>query len=184
MPADIGTSYGGFTPTAAPSCQPWKWPANFKIRERPQAIHQLGPPHLQLVTGAEVRAARDLLLDRAHHRGVAVAEEQRAVSHPVVDVLVTVDVPLPGAARALDVDRERQEVANIVGDSAGNRRSRALGEGGRARMPRAELLLDRHGPHDTPSSATTDACTSRGSASTVGSRRRVTPSCAPASTHA
>jgi hypothetical protein len=23
-PADIGTSYGGFTPATTPSCQPWK----------------------------------------------------------------------------------------------------------------------------------------------------------------
>src|SRR2546426_3806280 len=34
-PADIGTSYGGLTPATAPSCQPWKWPVNFTIFDRP-----------------------------------------------------------------------------------------------------------------------------------------------------
>src|SRR5438045_9323647 len=35
MPADIGTSYGGFTAATAPSCHPWKWPVNFRIFVRP-----------------------------------------------------------------------------------------------------------------------------------------------------
>src|SRR2546427_1668492 len=37
MPADIGTSYGGFTAATAPSCQPWKWPVNLTILVRPVA---------------------------------------------------------------------------------------------------------------------------------------------------
>ena len=34
-PADIGTSYGGFTAATTPSCQPWKCPWNFRIFGRP-----------------------------------------------------------------------------------------------------------------------------------------------------
>jgi hypothetical protein len=37
MPADIGISNGGFTPTATPSAQPWKWPVNFTSFGRPVA---------------------------------------------------------------------------------------------------------------------------------------------------
>ena len=35
MPADMGTSKGGFTPVATPSAQPWKWPVNFTSFGRP-----------------------------------------------------------------------------------------------------------------------------------------------------
>ena len=35
IPADIGTSNGGFTPADTPSCQPWKCPVNFTTFGRP-----------------------------------------------------------------------------------------------------------------------------------------------------
>ena len=35
IPADIGTSKGGFTPEETPSCQPWKCPVNFTTLGRP-----------------------------------------------------------------------------------------------------------------------------------------------------
>ena len=62
--------------------------------------------------------ARHLLLDGLDHGGMAVAEEQGAVPHPVVDVLVAVHVPLVGALGALHVDRERGQVPAVVGDAA------------------------------------------------------------------
>src|SRR3989338_8791179 len=123
-------------------------------------------------------------------RGAPGPQQGRAVAHPVVDVLVAVGVPLARAARALDVDGEGREVADVVGDAAGDRRARPLPERGRLRVPGAVLLEDRHGPPIIPeraasrSSSTTAAWASRGSASTVGSRRRVTPSWPPAATHA
>ena len=64
-------------------------------------------------------AARGLLLHGLHHRGMAVAEEERAVAHPVVDELVAVHVPLARSQRALHVDREGLEMAAVVGDPAG-----------------------------------------------------------------
>ncbi len=54
---------------------------------------------LELVAGAQVRAARGLLLHGLDHGGMAVAEEERAVAHPVVDELVPVHVPLARAER-------------------------------------------------------------------------------------
>src|SRR4029453_699586 len=157
-----------------------------------QLVDQLGPPHLERVAGAQVGAARHLLLHGAHGRGVAVAREERAVAHPVVDVLVAVDVPLAAAGRAIDVDRMRGQVTDVVGDPAWNRLARLLGERGRLGMLRAVLVQDAHArsprldpwPHDNPSSATSAAWVSASGASTVGSRRRVRPADAPAPTQA
>ncbi len=73
-----------------------------------------------------------------------MAEEERAVAHPVVDVLVAVDVPLVAALRARHVGPERQQVADVVGDAAGNGLARALGQGGRSRMLGPVLLQDGH----------------------------------------
>src|SRR5262249_14977718 len=75
---------------------------------------------------------------------VAVTEEERAVPHPVVDVLVAVDVPLAAAAGALDVDGKRQMMADIVGHAAGNGPPRALGERGRLGVLRPVFFDDRH----------------------------------------
>src|SRR6185369_2175938 len=132
----------------------------------------------------------------ANDRRMAVTEKERAVPHPVVDILVAVDVPLARAGRALDVGRERSQVANVVSDTAGNRLARALPERGRLRVLRAVLVVDRHRRDPllsmlapmiperdaNRSRSTTAACVSAPRLSTVGSRRRVTPSQAPAAT--
>ena len=52
------------------------------------------PLQLELVPGAEVCAARELRHDRLDDRRMVVAEQQRAVTPDVVDVLVSVDVHL------------------------------------------------------------------------------------------
>ena len=134
-------------PAATPSCQPWKWPTKritfgLPVKARAsrsarceasvpepvkrtlsahghQAVDQLGPPHLELVGGAPVRAARHLPLDGLDHGGVAVAQQQRAVAAEVVDVLVAVDVPLAGARRAGGIDRIGQQRAAVVGEAGG-----------------------------------------------------------------
>jgi hypothetical protein len=49
---------------------------------------------------------------------VAVAEDQRAVTALVIDVGVTVDVPLAPPFRPVDVDRMGKEIAGVVGDAA------------------------------------------------------------------
>src|SRR5712692_5798736 len=91
-----------------------------------------------------MRPPADLLPDRVDHLRVTVTEEQRAVPHPVVDVLVAVDVPLAAAAGALDVDGKRQVMADVVGHAAGDGLPRALGQGRGLRMLRPILFDDRH----------------------------------------
>ena len=64
-------------------------------------------------------AVRELRGGRGHHLRVPVAEQQGAVPHHVVDVLVAVDVPLAGAVATGHEDREGQQAAHLVGGSPG-----------------------------------------------------------------
>ncbi len=64
------------------------------LRGGHELADELGPADFQLVAGTEVRAPRRLLLNGLDHGRVAVTEEERAVTHPVVHVFVTVHVPL------------------------------------------------------------------------------------------
>src|SRR5207244_9048621 len=59
-----------------------------------------------------------------------------AVTHPVLHVLVAVDIPLARAQGALDVDRERRQVADVVRDPPRNHRAGTLPERGRLWMLR------------------------------------------------
>src|SRR6266581_2766045 len=61
--------------------------------------------------------AGGLLLDRGHHRGMAVAEQQRAVAEHVADQLVAIQVPLARAPGPRDGHRERRGEPDIVGDA-------------------------------------------------------------------
>src|SRR5439155_1639417 len=67
---------------------------------RHETAHPFAPLHFFLVAGAVMRALERLLAHGVADGGRIVAEEQRAVSHPVVDVAVAVDVPLVGAVGA------------------------------------------------------------------------------------
>jgi hypothetical protein len=60
--------------------------------------------------------------------GRAMAEEQGAMAHPVVDVAVTIDVPLVGAFGTLDVHRERLHASIVVGHPVGKDRLGACKE--------------------------------------------------------
>jgi hypothetical protein len=115
-----------------------------QLAARDEPVDELRPTHLELVARAHVRASRHLLLHGLHDGRVTVAEEQRAVPHPVVDVLVPVDVPLARAARALHVDGERAQMSDVVRDAARNGATRAVGEHGRVRMRGAEAFDDGH----------------------------------------
>ncbi len=64
-----------------------------------------------------MRAERRLALHRLDERRMRMAEEQRAVSAEVVDVLVAVDVPLARTGGARDVDRIRGSGARVVRQS-------------------------------------------------------------------
>src|SRR5712664_387913 len=95
------------------------------------------------MTGAIVGAFVDLLGDRRGYLGMVVAQQQRAVTHPVVDELVAVDVPLAAAIGALDVDRKWGEVATIVGDATSDCFARTCVELRRSRESLAEGVVDR-----------------------------------------
>ena len=85
-----------------------------------------GPGDFELVASAIVGAFVDLLGDRGGDLWMVVPQQQRAVAHPVVDELVAVDVPLAAAVGPLDVDREWDEIATVVGDATGDCFAREL----------------------------------------------------------
>ena len=56
-----------------------------------------------------MRTEFHLPLDRLHHDGCAMAEQQRAVAAEIVDVLVAIDVPFARTRAAGGVDRIGQQ---------------------------------------------------------------------------
>jgi hypothetical protein len=85
-----------------------------------EAVDELGPAHLDLVRGTPVGAERGLLAHRGDDRGMAVAEQQRAVAAEEIHVLVAVDVPLARAGSASGIDRVGQQRAAVVGEAGGD----------------------------------------------------------------
>ena len=75
-----------------------------------------------------------LLLDRGHHRGMAVAEQQRAVAEHVADQLVAIQVPLARALGPRDGHRERRGEPDIVGDATRHQPPGPGMQRGRARI--------------------------------------------------
>jgi hypothetical protein len=68
-------------------------------------VDQFGDRHLAL--GAERKHGADVLAfaRRRIHLGMAVAEDDRAIAQPVVDIDIVIEVPDSRPAAALDVDR-------------------------------------------------------------------------------
>ena len=58
--------------------------------------------------------------------GIGVAQEEHAVAHEKVDVLIAVHTPFAGAFGPSKVDRHRREVAQIVPNSTGENVASAL----------------------------------------------------------
>ena len=69
-----------------------------------ELLHELHRPDLILAREREADALAHLLVDVVVDPVVAVAEDDRAVAHPQVDVLVLVLVPDPAALAAVDID--------------------------------------------------------------------------------
>ena len=82
------------------------------------------PVLISRTEGGEVKAFVNMCAHRgglAHgleHGRVGVPEQQRAVPHEEVDVLVTVDVPLPAALAVRHVHRDRREEPQVVAGAA------------------------------------------------------------------
>src|SRR5579864_2340244 len=77
-----------------------------------------------------------------------MAQQQRAITHSVVDVLVAIHVPLVRAARMRDVRRSNVVVAQVMANASSDRRPRPLKQGTRTRTlvhepPGQLILLDR-----------------------------------------
>jgi hypothetical protein len=115
----------------------------YALGARHAFANQLGPADFELAARAVVRALLHLLGDGAHDGRMIVAEHERAVAAPAVDVLVPVDVPLAGAVGVVDVERERREDAAVVGGAARHQLRGALVQRLRLRPAGRVLLLDR-----------------------------------------
>ena len=64
-------------------------------------------------------AARHLALHRFHYSGVVMPQQERAMSHPVVNILIAIHVPLVRAVSTIYVDRfERAEIAVVMSNAA------------------------------------------------------------------
>ena len=111
--------------------------------------HQLadpfGPRYFESMTGAVVRATR-CLLDHGitHVRGV-MPHNERAMAHPVVDVLPAIDIPFVRAIGAFDKDRKRLHTAVIVGNAVREEVLGALKERAGCRKRLTIGLFESHG---------------------------------------
>ena len=81
------------------------------LDRRDPAADQLGHFHFERIGNAEADAARGRLADRVEHDRRRVPEDRRAPGADVIDVFVAVDVPNPGALRAVDEERLAAEAA-------------------------------------------------------------------------
>src|ERR1051326_2146395 len=108
-----------------------------------QALNLLGPGNFHLVACAVMRTLVALLGDRGDDARMVVAEQQCAVAHPVVEQLVTIDIPLATAFGPLDVDGKRSEIAAIVSNAARDHVARALVKLRRFRKALAECIFNR-----------------------------------------
>ncbi len=164
-------SWGASAPGMRKSCQPWKWPANLRTRGWPvkmranrraisvasvpddtkrtrstdwhQSLNPLAPFDLALVAGAGVRRLLHLSLHRLDHGGMTVAQQDRAVAGPEIDQLSALDGPLVAAQSAVDVHRERLQMAQIVRDAVGEDGAGLLVQHPRAREGRRVTLGQR-----------------------------------------
>ena len=89
------------------------------LHRRHQVHYRPGPAQLLIGARAQVGAPPDLFGNGVGDGGVRVAQQERAVTGHVVDVLVAVHVPLSGPLPVGDVQREGFGVAVVVGDSSG-----------------------------------------------------------------
>jgi hypothetical protein len=63
-------------------------------------------------------AAVELRMDRREHIGIAMTEDQRTMTHRIVDDAFAIEVELVGAVPSCDIDRKGALVAAVVGDAA------------------------------------------------------------------
>src|SRR5919197_1247594 len=97
------------------------------------------------MTGAVVRATRRLLDHGITHVRGVMPHKERAMAHPVVDVLPAIDIPFVRAIGAFDKDGKRLHTAVIVGDPIREELLGALKERAGCRERLTIGMLESHG---------------------------------------
>src|SRR5207247_1488993 len=97
-----------------------------------QLLDQLHRPDLVLAREGEADTLAHLLVDVVVDALVAMAEDDRPIPHPQVDVLVAIDVPDSAALAPVDVDRVITPHPEVRVRAAWHRPEGALVEGGLA----------------------------------------------------
>src|SRR5207247_10851603 len=98
------------------------------------------------------RTLRRLFDNRPGYQRVRMAEEEGAVTHDVIDVLIAVDVPFVAPVSMVNEDGERSRVPNVVGYARGKCAQRLRVQALRPRVEPAVVVDDRprssHRPED------------------------------------
>ncbi len=84
-----------------------------------ELLDPLAPFDLKLVAGPGMRGQSRLTPHGLDHGRMAVPQEERPVPDPVIDDLVSIDVPFPRAGGPVDINRKRLEIASVMRDAAG-----------------------------------------------------------------
>src|SRR5262249_60031901 len=97
------------------------------------------------MTGAVVRATCRLLDHGITHVWGVMPHNERAMAHPVVDVLSAIDIPFVRAIGTFDKDRKRLHAAVVVGNAV---REEGLGTLKERAGGRKRLTIGMFGSHD------------------------------------
>src|SRR5262249_44880282 len=107
-----------------------------------QTLHDLSPAHFQLMTRTVVRSFRQLRSGRLRDLRMVVSQQQSTMTARIVDILVTVDIPLARTGRSLDLNRVGLQVSTVVRPTAGKQLCGLLGKFGRLASSLAESVED------------------------------------------
>ena len=70
------------------------------------------------MASAVMRALHQLRLHGTRDLRMIMAQQEGAMTHPIIDVGMAVDIPFAGALRVADIERKRAQEAIVVGDAA------------------------------------------------------------------
>ena len=87
------------------------------------ALNQLRPCHLILMIFPVVGAPGHLFLYRLDNSRMGVPQYQGAMSHDVVKIFITIDVPLAGPLCSCDVGSKRVENSGLVSSTIGGEKA-------------------------------------------------------------
>src|SRR6516164_6651378 len=100
----------------------------------------MSPLNFLFVTGPWMRCQCRLFLNGLHDGRMTVAQQQCSVTAPVVDQLMSIDIPLVRAGGTLNIDREWLQVTDIMSDAVGEDRACPFSQSARLRKFCCKLL--------------------------------------------